>query len=310
MTQEKYVILSLELHMFFGRIMMEHAMFLEARTMPESSELIKPAVWYRRQFENVLYNAVVLGDGIISEAAASSGEMITPYTLASEQRTDYFTNIGTNQDLTKMQAKLRGSKTPNITPELIAQVKQLNSSVDPLIRGLIELKHEVLTELQMCRVFIAEYPIFVRNMLSEASDYSQRLTTLEKDADYHEDVLVLWKQGMMEHVVCYRNMLDPSETELLAIIDGFAHRYTDLMRKTRMIDDVMAMHSLSAALKEMMDYRDFVESLVGKIVACEVMSAMFPQMVDHSLREVNYFTRLLRQQYEMAILHHSGKTAE
>ena len=302
MTQERYVVLSLELHMFFGRIMMEHMLFLEARLMPASSELSKTAQWYRKQFEDILYNAVVLGDGVISKEAVASGEMVTAHTLASEQHTEYFTNIGTNQDITMMQEKLSGAENPEITSKLILQVRQLNAATNPLIDGIIELSHEVFVELQACRVFIAEYPLFVRNMLNESIDYKNRFAALERGNENHDaqNILLFWQQGILEHVYSYRNMFDPTETEMAATVDGFMRRYTDLMRETRMMNDALSQHILDAALKEVMDYRDFNEIVVKKIVDCEIQSAMFPQMTDHSLRELNYFVRLLKQQSDIA----------
>jgi len=302
MTQERYTVLSLELHMFFGRTMMEHMMFLEARLMPTGCELSKTAEWYRKQFENVLYNAVALGDGIVSTEALSSGEMITDYTLASEQLSQYFTGVDINQNITMMQEKLKGTENPNITAALISQIRQLNAAVDSLIYGMINFKHRILIDLQACKVFIAEYPLFVRNMLSEARDYHTRLVALENGNEYHDehDILLFWKQGMLEHVISYRSMFDPTEKEMLTIADGFVRRYSDLMRETRMMNDVLAPHILTAALKEAMDYRDFSETIVKKVVACDIQCAIFPQMADHSLREINYFIRLLKRQSDIA----------
>ena len=302
MTQERYVVLSLELHMFFGRIMMEHALFLEARLMPANSELSQKAKWYREQFVAVLHNAVILGDGIISKEALSSGEMITAYTLACEQLSQHYIGIGINQDTTMLQEKLSGAENPNIAPALISQIRQLNMAVDPLINGVIEFKHKVFIDLQACKVFIADYPLLVRHMLNEANDYRKRLIALERGNEHHDeqDILLFWKQGMLEHVFSYRSMFDPTEKEMIAIADGFVRRYSDLMRETHMMNDVLTPHILAVALKEAMDYRDFIETVAKRVAACEVQSAMFPQMVDHSLREMNYFVRLLKQQSDIA----------
>jgi len=104
---------------------------------------------------------------------------------------------------------------------------------------------------------------------------------------------------MLEHVISYRSMFDPTEKEMIAIADGFVHRYSDLMRETRMMNDALTSHILAAALKEAMDYRDFSEVVTKKIVACELQCAMFPLMADHSLREMNYFVRLLKKQSDI-----------
>ncbi|WP_330372875.1 DUF2935 domain-containing protein [Lacrimispora celerecrescens] len=65
-TEQQYVILSLELNMFFGRIMKEHSLFLEAGFTPANPDFSHVADQYKQQFESILHNAVVLGNGIIS----------------------------------------------------------------------------------------------------------------------------------------------------------------------------------------------------------------------------------------------------
>ncbi|MCL2857769.1 MAG: DUF2935 domain-containing protein [Oscillospiraceae bacterium] len=302
MTQERYAVLSLELHMFFGRIMMEHMLFLEARLMPTNSELPQTAKWYKEQFESVLQNAVMLGGGIVGTEVMSSGEMVTAYTLKSEELTEYFANIGINHDITMMQEKLSGTENPSVTTALISQVSQLNAAVAQLLNRAVELKHQIFLDLQECKVFIADYPLLVRNMINEATDYIKRLTALENGNEYYDaqDVLLFWNQGVLEHVVSYRSMFDPTEKEMIAIADGFIQRYSSLMRETRMMNDMLKPHILAAALKEVIDYRDFSETVAKKVAYCEVQCAMFPLMADHSLREVNYFARLLKKQLDIA----------
>ncbi|MBS5958887.1 MAG: DUF2935 domain-containing protein, partial [Clostridiales bacterium] len=73
--QQQYVILSLELHLFFGRIMKEHSIFLEAGFTPANPNFSNVADQFKEQFENVLYHAVVLGNGIITPNVVSSGEI-------------------------------------------------------------------------------------------------------------------------------------------------------------------------------------------------------------------------------------------
>ena len=303
MTQEQYAVQSLELHMFYGRLMMEHVMFLEIRLMPANSELSKMAGWLKEQFETLLQNAVMLGDGVISEEAVSSGEMVTAHTLASERLTHYFTGVDVNQGITAMQEKLSGTQTPKVTPELLSQVRKLNAVGESLIHSTIEFKYKVLAQLQACKIFVADYPLLIRNMLHEAIDYNSRFSALKNGREHYDeqDILLFWKQGMLEHVVSYRNMFDPTETEMIAISDGFMHRYTSLMRETSMMNDALTPHILTAVQKEAIDYRDFSEAVVKKIVACELQCAIFPQMADHWLREMNYFVRLLQKQADAAI---------
>lgn len=54
MNMENYVRASLETHLFFGRIMKEHALFLQAGFPAGKTGYRSKASWYRDEFEKVL----------------------------------------------------------------------------------------------------------------------------------------------------------------------------------------------------------------------------------------------------------------
>ncbi|MGN0353470.1 MAG: DUF2935 domain-containing protein, partial [Muricoprocola sp.] len=74
---EKYIARSLETHLFFARIMKEHALFLEAGFPCKDSEWIQKAEWFRRQFEQFLLRVVQVSQGMIDENVLKSGEIVT-----------------------------------------------------------------------------------------------------------------------------------------------------------------------------------------------------------------------------------------
>ena len=51
---ENYIVRSLETHLFFGRIMKEHSLFLLASFPEKETNYRKQADWYRMQFERAL----------------------------------------------------------------------------------------------------------------------------------------------------------------------------------------------------------------------------------------------------------------
>ena len=71
-----YVRISLETHLFFARIMKEHAFFLQAGFVQKDVEWIKKADYFRRQFEELLKDTVVMSNRMVSEKFLSSGEMV------------------------------------------------------------------------------------------------------------------------------------------------------------------------------------------------------------------------------------------
>ena len=57
---EKNLVLSLETHLFFARIMKEHGLFLEAGFPCADTTWIKKADWFRQEFEALLRDTVEL----------------------------------------------------------------------------------------------------------------------------------------------------------------------------------------------------------------------------------------------------------
>lgn len=79
-NRKKYVILSLELHLFFARIMKEHSLFLEAGFTPKDISFAQKAERYKNGFERLLMSAVRLSNGVISQEVLCSGEILTEFT--------------------------------------------------------------------------------------------------------------------------------------------------------------------------------------------------------------------------------------
>ncbi|MBM6839333.1 DUF2935 domain-containing protein, partial [Clostridium saudiense] len=136
-SREKYITLSLELHLFFGRIMKEHSLFLEGGFTPKNTKLSKEAEHYKVSFEKLLLDAVKLSNGRIRESVVDSGEIFTEYTLEAEKKTEYYTGISINSKITLMEKDLECKSTKNINSKVVDNVKKLNCRAMKLLDGLI-----------------------------------------------------------------------------------------------------------------------------------------------------------------------------
>lgn len=74
---KNYIKSSLELHIFFARIMKEHSLFLQAGFMPISNDYICEAQWYKGEFEKLLSEAVKLSNCRIDQNILNSDEIVT-----------------------------------------------------------------------------------------------------------------------------------------------------------------------------------------------------------------------------------------
>lgn len=297
-NDQQYVVLTLELHMFFGRIMKEHALFLEAGFTPPNAEFARVADQFKEQFEMILQNAVQLGNGIISPDVASSGEIVTDYTLGSEQKTQHFTGIAINQDITRQESGLYGVNNPSITPTMVQQVRNLNQMARPLLDGFIDFKRNVLNNVLSCNMFTVNYPLLIEHILREANMYRTHLTTLENGrnpADNIQEIELFWDRIMMEHAMFIRGLLDPTEGDLINASNDYANDYAELIQETQRATDMTFDSITDKTLQETIKYRDFKTAGTTGINECKIRSIILPLLADHVLREANHYIRLLRQ---------------
>ena len=291
---DRYVTLSLELHLFFARIMKEHALFLEAGFTPANEEFVRKADFYKRGFESVLRRAIGLSHGITDQSVLESGELFTEFTANAERQTQCFTGIPIDRELTAMAARLRCGGPCRVSPVLCRQVKQLNETALRLLDGLIGFKETTLKRVLACRMFTMNYPLLLEHIIREAKLYRTFLRDAERcclDGQTMKETEVFWNQIMMEHAQFIRGLLDPTEDALIKTSDAFAQEYAALLARAREAND--AAMGRQEALTETLRFRDFKTAGVQGITGCKIRSVILPLLADHVLREANHYIRLL-----------------
>lgn len=295
MYTDNYVIKSLELHLFFGRIMKEHAFFLKAGFTPAAGSFAEKAEHFKEEFEKLLCRAVELADGIISADVINSGELVTEFTTSAEKQTECFTCIGINKEITQKELNLScGCRRAGNLSARFRQVQMLNKTALILLDGLIELKECVLENVLDCRLFTMNYPLLIEHIIREAKLYRKYVRILEKDGDLNyramKDTESFWNRIMMEHAMFIRGLLDPCENELFCSADEFSKEYAKLLESCQCAQN----KTLRAdSLEETVKFRDFKAAGTKGITRCEIRSIILPLLADHVLREANHYIRLL-----------------
>ena len=294
---EKYVILSLELHLFFARIMKEHALFLKAGFTPADKDFAKEAEFYKQEFEALLRRAVLLSSGVVSRQVLDSGELVTQFTADAEKQTQCFTGIQIDREITKMESLLRCGDPVRVAPALYRQVKQLNQAALRLLGGLIGFKEKILNRMLHCCMFTMNYPLLMEHIIREAKLYQSFVYDAERggnlDVQSMKETESFWNQIMMEHALFIRGLLDPAEDELVNTSNTFAQEYAALLSRARAANDTAMIRQES--LKETLKFREFKTAGVKGIENCEIRSIILPLLADHVLREANHYIRLLNE---------------
>ena len=294
---ENYVTLSIETHLFFARIMKEHALFLEAGFPCKETQWIQRSDRLRNEFENLLRQVMQFNCGLMNHEILKSQELVTQFTLQAERRTSQLTGISIDHRITMAEQQLEADCSGNRHKRMIRSIDQLNRKAIHLLDELIGFKESILREVEEGCLFTFNYPLLIQHILREAKLYRSILTDLVEDqrVSYKKirDQEMFWNQIMMEHAWFIRGLLDPTETELIESADHFAVEYGELLEMAR-TQNCKAMDGIRRkSLEETLKYRKFKEAGAEGILNCEIASLILPLLADHVLREANHYIRIL-----------------
>ncbi|WP_026486124.1 DUF2935 domain-containing protein [Caldanaerobius polysaccharolyticus] len=301
LSSVKFIKQSLELHLFFARIMKEHSFFLEAGFTPKDANFTYQADVLRMEFDRLLADTISLSNGVVSPEVVQSGEVVTPYTLRAEMATTYYTGVQIPTGLTQAETGLMGGEPMISNPFLEQNVFILNQQAICLISALIQFKTTLLSNVLSCRMFTVNYPLLIDHILREAKFYLQMVQRLqnreeinvEKEA-YEQEIF--WNKIMAEHSKFIRGLLDPTEDELINIANNFGNEFDQLEKEAkRAMDKALPPEKVTRdSLEATKKIRDFKAQGTQGLLECKIRSIIIPLLGDHVLREANHYLRLLK----------------
>ena len=298
----EFVRQSLELHLFFARIMKEHSFFLEAGFTTKDSSYTRKADEFRMEFDRLLVDVVSISNGIVSHSVIHSGEVFTPYTLDAETVTSYYSGVRIPTNITQAEINLMGGDTVTINPFLEQRVVSINNRAIILINALITFKETVLNNVLTCKMFTFNYPLLIDHILREAKLYVRMVQQLQKkeEMSIENEALqqeLFWNRIMAEHSKFIRGLLDPTEDQLINTAHDFGNEFDQLTEEAKAaVDMTIPLEKVTeASLSAVQRIRDFKEQGTKGLLECKIKSIIIPLLGDHTLREANHFLRLLKQ---------------
>ena len=293
MKQNDYVRLSLELHLFFDRIMKEHSFFLETAFMEKNNDYKRIANNFKNNFSNILSQIVNLANNNVSEGFLKANEMITANTLESEIKTSDLSGVEIDTNITRKQERLKSGRI-NINQELINSISSINRKTLPLIQNLIDFKNDILNNVLSCKMYTTNYPLLITHIMNEAKMYYKLLNEIENrepfDQNYIYEQELFWNNIMKEHAEFIRDLLDPTEKELILTADKYAVEYEAIIKRYNNYQ----VNLRNISLNETINFRNFKIAGEEGILNCKIRSIIVPLLADHVLREANHFIRILR----------------
>jgi len=301
LSSSEFIRQSLELHLFFARIMKEHSFFLEIGFTPKDSNYIHQADAFRMEFDKILAEAISLSNCVVSNDVLQSGEVVTPYTLKAEMASAYFAGLNIPINLTQAESALMGNTSQVYNPMLEQKVFMLNQRAIALTNCLAQYKTKLLSDVLACRVFTANYPLLIDHILREAKFYIQLVQrlqnreeiNLEKEA-YEQETF--WNRIMAEHSKFIRGLLDPTENDLINTANNFGNEFDKLTQEAKeAMDKTLPISKVTDdSLKATIEISKFKAQGTEGLIECKIKSIIIPLLADHTLREANHYLRLLK----------------
>lgn len=290
---------SLETHLFFARIMKEHAFFLMAGFTPRDAKFTDRAAELKRAFEDFLADVVNVSDGVVSEDYLKSDQVVTRFTLEAEKATEFYTGIDIPTKITKSEVSLAPNRG-RLDPMLERRVYMLNRRSLSLIGDIIQFKNSILNDVLACKMFTLNYPLLIDHIMREAKLYQhlimklqqREVINIQKEAFEQE---AFWNRIMAEHAKFIRGLLDPREEELIKTAHNFGKEFDELTCDAKeAMDRSSAKDVTEESLQATKNIRDFKAQATEGLLGCKVQSIILPLLGDHTLREANHFLHLLR----------------
>ncbi len=300
-SRRDFVQQSLELHLFFGRIMKEHSFFLELGFTPRDSNYTQQADAFRTEFDQLLWEVVSISNGVVCSDVLSSGEVFTQFTLEAERASSFYTGINIPIALTQAEERLMGNDTFPINTMLEERVYHINQRYIDLVSELIRFKSIILSNVLSCKMFTVNYPLLIDHIMREARLYLQMIQRLQggHELNLEEDALeqeMFWNRIMAEHSKFIRGLLDPTEEDLIATANNFGNEFDQLTAEAKAAMDRSSYSDrvTEDSLAATEEIRNFKAQGTQGLIECKIKSIIIPLLGDHTLREANHFLRLLK----------------
>lgn len=292
---------SLELHLFFGRIMKEHSFFLELGFTPRDGNYTQQADIFRREYDRLLFEVTSLSDGVVSQDVLESGEVYTQYTVNAEMASSYYSGVQIPYEITQAEMNLMGGRDDQASQRLNQTVYMINQRAIELTYALIQFKTTILSNVLSCKMFTMNYPLLIDHIMREAKLYVQILQRLQTGEEFDMEKEALdqesfWNRIMAEHSKFIRGLLDPTEEELFNTADRFGKEFDQLTEEAEaaMDNTVSASKVTEDSLSATKAIRDFKAQGTQGLLECKIKSIIIPLLGDHTLREANHYLRLLK----------------
>ncbi len=293
LSKKDFVIKSIEINLFFQRIMKEHLFFIETNLEPVQNINISKAHFLKNEFEQLLMETIYYANFVITEIDLNLKEIVTPFTLKVEEITSKLTGGSLNTNITKAQCQLENKEGHPSNDNLEPIIWNLNNRTLNILNETIFFKQELFDLSNKCQIFLTIYQEMIKHDIEEAKHYQELLITLQNKKRLEKTLcsqLNFWNHIMEEHAEFIDGMLDPTEKNLKEKARVFITKFEKLVQECLKMEEAKMIED---SFKTSEEIKDFKKKATEGLINCQIRSVIPPLLADHILREAYHYLRIL-----------------
>ncbi|MGE5456570.1 MAG: DUF2935 domain-containing protein [Ignavibacteriales bacterium] len=301
LNNEMFISKSIDLHLFFMRIIEEHLIFIQSSIPAKNTAIKQEAETLRQELLKLFSFIMSISSGHISQNVINSGELITKYTHEAEELSEYYTGLEIDSNYTINEKKLLASE--NSTYEQIPneQMINLNNHVIDIIKKVTDFQKKFFDAIQKCEIFTSMFSDRLDHIIDESNHYIVEIEKLQSmnltpTLNSLNEEMIFWNENLSDHGIFTALRLDPTEKELAKISMDFADNFEKLADEAKNAGSnaTNIIDLINRSLQETIKYKEANIKDVESLLYCKVKSIILPLGAEHDLRELNHYLRILK----------------
>lgn len=307
-TKEAFIDKSINLHLFYMRITFEHLTIIEGALPPKYDDLINEARNLRQEAQKFLSVIVSIAKGHVNELVAQSQEIITPFTYEAERKTEFLTGLKIDTNITQDEQVLLTSRSQMYRPLLSEQIVKLNADATDIIQKITDYQNKLLETVIRCKIYLPIYPDRIEHIINENNNYLTNLKNIQNmnftlNLNSLLDEIIFWSDNLADHNEFMVGLLDPHEKSSITEAKEYEEKYEDLKNEAIAAKDnpEKIVEVLNKSLELTSQFKTSNIKELERMLTCNLKSITLPLAIEHDLREVNHYFRILQEGKDIPI---------
>ena len=299
LTNEEFYIQSLRDHLYYLRSIREFCLTIELSFYKTNPDYIKKAENYALRCEELGRIAIDYTNGFASREAIEGEIYVTEYTLALEELTERLFDIKIDTVFTKEELDLKIGLNPNITNELIENIKKLNKNALELAEDFANFCRDVSTKMGNNLLFSFSYLDFFNYVFSDVNTYTQdlkRIISMESIspiyATNYEYNFVVTLEMTAKFI---RDWVDPTNKNIFNLASYYVNSFSEIINlylKSSL--SPTAQIKISDSTRDILiDYQNFLRDISEKLINGKLYFITPPISIDNIYTSVNFYKFIL-----------------